>query len=169
MVPRSDIKRQTCIERPHRTSDGCRHLGWVTVRPHGQICLRRWRLQDRKKHRRLWIFGDAIIFSVFHYAHHLSARTIRLLEVTARGTGYGAKDLARKFLVDDGHGRRVFVVMPRKGPAREQRGARGLEVFWRYAEREGVSNGIRWPEIGGRIGKNVRAPFTTADQRCPVD
>ena len=59
----------------------------------------------------LWILCEVgRIFSVFCDAHHLHARAIRHLVVAAQGAGYGAKDFACKFLVDDGHGRRVFVV-----------------------------------------------------------
>src|SRR6266478_1911630 len=82
-------------------------------------------------------FGCRWSFSVFYDAHHLNARSITLLEVPAGSAGNGAKDLVGKLLVDHGHGRRVFVVMPCEGPSREQGGARSMEVFGRYAEREG--------------------------------
>ena len=98
-----------------------------------------------------------IVFSVFHNTHHLYARSIALLEISAHGVRYRAKDLARKLLVDHGHARRVLVVMPGEGPARQQDGACRVEVFGRYAEHEGVSGGIRRPQVCRFVGKDKRA------------
>ena len=62
-------------------------------------------MQDGEKHRRLWIFGEAPIFSVFDNTHHLYARSIPHLVISADRIGYGAKDFARKLPIHHGNAR----------------------------------------------------------------
>ena len=67
--------------------DGCGQLLRIAFRAHNHReqcpCMTRRRLQEWEKHRRLWIFGQARIFSVFHDAHHLDARSIPHLVISA--------------------------------------------------------------------------------------
>ena len=46
------------------------------------------------KHRGLLIFGEGIVFSVFHDTYYLDAGSIPPLEISADAVGRGAKCLA---------------------------------------------------------------------------
>src|ERR1700686_249003 len=104
----------------------------IALRADHKPRLFRWRLQDGEKHRGVRVFSEGPIFSIFYYAHHFDARSVPHLVVCAHGMGSGAKDLARKFLVDDGHAWRIFIIVPSEGPARQQDSARRVEVIGRY-------------------------------------
>ena len=68
---------------------------------HHEICLARWRLQEREKHRRLLIFGNDCVFSVFHHTHDLNTRSILQLVIAADSVADRTEHLTGKVAVHD--------------------------------------------------------------------
>src|SRR5260370_14112933 len=127
------------------------------ARTHHHPCLTRRRLQEWEKHGRLWILSEAPIFSLFRNAHHLDARSILSLEISAHCAGYGAKDFARELRVDHRYARRIFIVMPCEASSGQQLSARCVEIFGRYLVQEDLSTGIRWRQGCRFVGKDRAA------------
>src|SRR5208282_4407005 len=86
-------------------------------------------------------------FSVLCNTHHLYARSIRHLVITAHCVGYRAENFTCKLPIYYRYAWRVLVVMPGEGPARQQGRPRSVEVFGRDLKHDGISGGVRWPQI----------------------
>ena len=91
----------------------------VAARAHHQVYPSGWRLQKGEEHCRLLTLGETHIFSVFHQAHHLHARSIPQFEMPADCVRYGPQYLAGELPIHDRYARSVCVVMPGEGSARQ--------------------------------------------------
>jgi hypothetical protein len=85
-------------------------------------------LEEGKEHGGLLIFGESLVLAVFHHAYYLRPVAAPELEVPANGAVDGAKDLARKFAINDGHDRRLVIIVHREGATGQHRGPSGTEV-----------------------------------------
>src|SRR5713101_8067140 len=145
--PCLNVDWQPAIQVSQCVPDGWRELLRIAVRTHHHPCLTRGRLQEWEKHCRLRVFSKAVIFSLFRNAHHLDARSILSLEISANRVGYRAKDFARELHVDHRYARSIFIVMPCEASSGQQDSARRVEIFGRYLVQEDLSSGIRWPQV----------------------
>ena len=112
-------------------------------------------LEEGKEHRRLGVFGEGLVFAVFHHAYNFRPLAAPELEMPADCLVDGSENLAGKFAIDDGdHGSLVFIVHG-EGPAGQKCGPGGAEIIGRDLEILGIGCGIRGPEIGGGVGEYV--------------
>ena len=74
------------------------------------------------------------------------------------------KILRAKVALDDGHGRRVFAVLPGEAVAGDQGSAGGTEVVRRDAEhRDVVGSGFRWRQVRRLAGEHIFTGATAAE------
>jgi hypothetical protein len=128
---------------PQRAPDDLSQLRGITGRTHYQPVRVRGPLQDAEKHRRVLIFGQRPVLSVFGNSHDLDARSIRHLVITAECSYLPSQRFCAQTADHYANRWRVLVVMPRERPAGKQRAALRVKVFRRYVVHVGTRRDIR--------------------------
>jgi hypothetical protein len=147
-------KRGWSVQAAQRVPDGRPELLRIAARTHYHPGLARRRLQEGEKHGRLCFLSKAAVFSLFHNAHDLDARSIGQLVIFAHYAAVRTEDGAREFLVDHRYPRRILIVMPGEASSGEQGSTGRVEIFRRYLVHEGLRSGISLAQLRGFIGKD---------------